>query len=186
MMEMGKYRLDRLDSLLLIIDLQDKLLKAMKYRDSVVKNTSLLLKLARETGLPVLVTEQNPRGLGPTVTEIKENFPEGTEVVEKMSFTACTLETRKALFAYDRPKIIVTGTETHVCVYQTVRDLLENGYTVHVVEDAICSRFKQNYRSGLELMKQMGAVITNAETIFFDILKISGTPEFKALSPLLK
>ncbi|MGI6467415.1 MAG: isochorismatase family protein, partial [Syntrophomonadaceae bacterium] len=63
---------------------------------------------------------------------------------------------------------------------------LEDGYTVHLVEDAVCSRFKQNYRSGLELMKQMGAVITNTESIFFDILKIAGTPEFKALSPLLK
>ncbi|MGI6468395.1 MAG: isochorismatase family protein [Syntrophomonadaceae bacterium] len=185
-MEMGKFRLDRLDSLLLIIDLQDKLLKAMKYRDAVVKNTNLLLKLAAATSLPVLVTEQNPPGLGPTVPEIMENFPEGTRVIDKMSFTACTPDTRKALFEFDRPKIIVTGCETHVCVYQTVRDLLEDGYTVHLVEDAVCSRFKQNYRSGLELMKQMGAVITNTESIFFDILKIAGTPEFKALSPLLK
>lgn len=185
-MEMGKFRLDRLDTLLLIIDLQDKLLKAMKYRDAVVKNTNLLLKLASETGLPVLVTEQNPQGLGKTVPELVENFPEGTAVIEKMSFTACTQDTKKALFGFDRPKIIVTGCETHVCVYQTVRDLLDDGYTVHVVEDAVCSRFKQNYRSGLELMKQMGAVITNTESIFFDILKVAGTPEFKALSPLLK
>lgn len=185
-METSRFRLDRLDSLLLVIDLQDKLMKAMKYKDSVVKNTNLLLKLAGETGLPVVVTEQYPQGLGPTVTELKDNFPAGTEVIDKMSFTACTLDTRKALFSYNRPKIIVTGSETHVCVYQTVRDLIQSGYTVHVVEDAVCSRFKTNYRSGLELMKQMGAVITNAETIFFDILQTSGTPEFKALSPLLK
>lgn len=185
-METSRFRLERLDSLLLVIDLQDKLMKAMKYRDAVVKNTNLLLKLAGETGVPVVVTEQYPQGLGPTVPQLKENFPSGTEVIEKMSFTACTMDTRKALFAYNRPKIIVAGSETHVCVYQTVRDLIQAGYTVHVVEDAVCSRFTTNYRSGLGLMKEMGAVITNAETIFFDILKTSGTPEFKALSPLLK
>ncbi len=185
-MEISRFRLDRLESLLLIIDLQDKLLNAMKYKDAVIKNTNLLLKLAGQTGIPVVVTEQYPQGLGPTVPELKENFPAGTEIIEKMSFTACTLDTRKALFAHNRSKIIVTGSETHVCVYQTVRDLLQAGYTVHLVEDAVCSRFKPNYRSGLDLMKQMGAVTTNAETVFFDILKTSGTPEFKALSPLLK
>jgi nicotinamidase-related amidase len=185
-METGKFRLHRQDSLLLIIDLQDKLLNAMKYKEAVVKNTNLLLKLAEQTGVPVVVTEQYPRGLGPTVSELKVNFPAGTEVIEKMSFNACTPDTRKALFTYNRPKIIVTGSETHVCVYQTVRDLIQSGYAVHVACDAVCSRFKQNYLSGLALMKQMGAVITNAETIFFDILKTSGTPEFKALSPLLK
>lgn len=185
-METDKFRLDRLDSLLMIIDLQDKLMKAMKYRTAVEKNTKLLLALAAETALPVVVTEQYPRGLGPTVPEIAAHYPEGVNIIEKVSFTAYTAEVRAALFAMNRPKIIVTGSETHVCVYQTVRDLLQAGYIVHVVEDAVCSRFKTNYRSGLALMKDMGAVLTNTETIFFDILQRSDTAEFKKLSPLLK
>jgi nicotinamidase-related amidase len=80
----------------------------------------------------------------------------------------------------------VVGTETHVCVFQTVRDLVEAGNNVHVVRDAVCSRFDENYRSGLELMRDVGAVVTNTETVVFDVLKCAGTPEFKAISPLVK
>ncbi|MFZ5626520.1 MAG: isochorismatase family protein, partial [Bacillota bacterium] len=85
-----------------------------------------------------------------------------------------------------RPKIIVTGMEAHVCVFQTVRDLLKIGYNVFVVSDAVCSRSKENYLNALSLMQQMGAVITNTESVFFDLMKEAGTPEFKELSRLIK
>jgi len=85
-----------------------------------------------------------------------------------------------------RKTVIMTGSETHICVFQTVRDLAQAGYNVHVVRDAVCSRFDENYENGLELMKDAGAVITTAETVVFDLLRAAGTPEFKVISPLVK
>ncbi len=86
----------------------------------------------------------------------------------------------------NRKTILITGSETHVCVFQTTRDLQEAGYQVHLVKDAVCSRFDENYENGLQLMHDMGAVITNTETAVFDLLQKAGTPEFKVISPLVK
>ena len=185
-MSIGKYRLKRENTVLLIIDIQDKLMKAMRHQEQIVKNDDLLLSLAQETNLPVVVTEQYPAGLQRIVPELQEKFPVGFHLVEKMSFTAYTNEVSNILAGLNRPNIIVAGSETHVCVYQTVRDLLASGYNVHLVQDAVCSRYTENFRSGVELMRDMGAVITNAETVVFDILEKSGTEEFKKISPLLK
>jgi len=85
-----------------------------------------------------------------------------------------------------RKKVIVSGMETHICVFQTVRELLKSGYTVFVVDDAVCSRTSDNYKTGLALMREMGAVITSTETVFFDLLKQAGTPLYKELSKLIK
>ncbi|MDD4803201.1 MAG: isochorismatase family protein [Syntrophomonas sp.] len=181
---MLNYRLNQNDTVLIIIDLQDKLMKAMGKKEKIYKNTNLLLALADQMGIPVIVTEQYPKGLGPTVPEIKENLKDYHNI-EKIEFSAYSgLE--PVLSALGRKKVLITGSETHVCVFQTTRDLLANGFQVQVVKDAVCSRFKENYLNGLELMKDMGAVISNTETIIFDLLKVSGTPQFKAISPLLK
>ncbi|MHB8125507.1 MAG: isochorismatase family protein [Desulfitobacteriaceae bacterium] len=103
--------------------------------------------------------------------------------IEKIAFSACCeLELTEHLKKLSRRKIIVTGMETHVCVLQTVRSLLEVGYEVFLVGDAVSSRTKHNYRNALALMHDMGAIITNTETVFFDLMKKSGTPEFKELS----
>lgn len=182
---MNKYYLQREQALLLIIDMQEKLLAAMKYQDQVVKNTNILLEMSHVLGLPVVVTEQYPQGLGRTVTEIWTNCSD-IRLIEKMSFSAYTPELIQFLRDSGRRQIIVAGTETHVCVYQTVRDLLNNGYTVFVCSDAVASRFTLNYYNGLNLMQKMGAVITNTETTLFDFLQVAGTPEFKQLSKLLK
>src|SRR5690606_37736710 len=107
-------------------------------------------------------------------------------VFEKITFSGLTPEVAQALEQTNRKKIIVTGIETHVCVYQTVRDLLKEGYQVFVAEDGVCSRSKANWRNGLSLMAAMGAVITNTETVFFDLMKQAGTPLFKELSKLIK
>ncbi len=181
---MAKFKLNKDDTVLIIIDLQEKLMKAMSQSEKVYKNTNLLLAVAEQMGIPVIVTEQYPKGLGPTANEIKEHLKE-YKYIDKMEFSAYA-GLKEILSAADRKTLLVTGSETHVCVFQTTRDLLENGYNVQVVKDAVCSRFKDNYLNGLELMKDMGAVISNTETILFDLLKVAGGPEFKVISPMLK
>ena len=167
---MTKYKLEKEDTLLLVIDLQEKLMKAMKEREKVYKKTNLLINTARQLKMPVIVTEQYPKGLGPTVVEIKEHLPE-CFTIEKTSFSACTESLNEVLKDLPQKTILVAGSETHICVLQTVRDLLARGYNVHLVRDACCSRFDEDHETGLEYMKEMGAVTTTAEIVIFDLLK---------------
>ncbi|MGI5912241.1 MAG: isochorismatase family protein [Syntrophomonadaceae bacterium] len=182
----SKYRVYREDCLLLIIDLQEKLMVAMKDRERVFKNTKILLTAAKEFALPVILSEQYPKGLGTTVTPIKENLPENFIYVEKTSFSLCGAGILDILATKRQKTIIIAGSETHVCVFQTVRDLVEAGYNVHVASDAVCSRFEENYKNSLALMSELGAVVSNTETIVFDLLQYAGTPQFKALSSIIK
>jgi nicotinamidase-related amidase len=182
---MSKLHVNKEDAVLVIIDIQERLMNDMAERDQVYKNTALLVETARQFNIPVILSEQYPRGLGPTVAEIKdhlEDYP--CQYIEKTSFSVS--DQLLEILPQGRKTLIITGTETHVCVYQTVRNMVEAGYNVHVAKDAVCSRFEINYSNGLDLMHDAGAVISNTETIVFDLLKISGTPEFKAISPLLK
>ncbi|MDD3852105.1 MAG: isochorismatase family protein [Syntrophomonadaceae bacterium] len=181
---MNKFRLNSEDTVLLVIDLQEKLMKAMDQSENVYRYTNLLLDTAKQLQIPVIVSEQYPRGLGSTVEQICEHLSEH-QLIEKTTFS-CGEPLLIKIADLKRNTVIVTGSETHVCVFQTVTDLLDKGYNVHVVRNAVCSRFKDDYKSGLELMKEAGAIITNAETVVFDLLKQSGTPDFKAISPLIK
>ena len=180
---MSKYHIEKEDAVLVVIDIQERLMSAMPERDQVYKNTALLIETAKQLGIPIVLSEQYPRGLGSTAAESKDHLEE-YKYIEKVSFSVS--EQLLKILPPERKTLIVTGTETHVCVFQTVRDMVEAGYTVHLAKDAVCSRFEINYSSGLELMRDLGAVVTNAETIVFDLLKISGTADFKAISPLLK
>lgn len=182
---MEKYILNKEEAVLMIIDIQERLIPVMKDREHVIKNTSNLISIANRLNIPLIVTEQYPKGLGNTVNEINSNL-KGNPIIEKISFTGFTEEVRDALIKTERNKIIITGMETHVCVFQTVRDLLSHGYHVFLVADAVCSRTRENYLNGLSLMSEMGAVVTNTETVFFDLMKKAGTPEFKTLSKLIK
>lgn len=185
---MDKFKLDTETAALLIIDLQEKLMPAMLDHDKVIKNTKILLTLAKEFDLPVVVTEQYSKGLGVTVPEIKAELPEH-HLIEKITFSAWDQDLQEALKTIGTQKsqtLIVVGCETHVCVFQTVRDLLARGYNIHVVRDGVCSRFKENHENGLALMQEMGAVINNTETIVFDCLVQAGGPSFKTLSAQIK
>lgn len=183
---MKKYTLNREDTLLFIIDIQDRLVPVMKYGEKVIKNNLILIEASKELQIPVILTEQYPRGLGSTVDEIGEKLDNKVKKFEKLSFTGYTDEVKQALEESGKKKIIITGMETHVCVLQTVRDLIDNGYEVFIVRDGVTSRKKDNFLNALELMKSMGAVIMDTETIIFDLLKTAGTPEFKVLSKLIK
>ncbi|NLV16342.1 MAG: isochorismatase family protein [Syntrophomonadaceae bacterium] len=171
-------------AVLVIIDLQEKLMRVMPDRETVVNNTLILMELARQFDIPVIVTEQYPKGLGPTLAEIKDKLKDHL-LLEKITFSAGQ-DLIENLRKLGRNQIIVAGSETHVCVFQTVRDLLANDFAVQVPKDAVCSRRILNYENGLDLMKEKGAVITNTETLVFEVLYQAGTPEFKVMSPLIK
>lgn len=181
---MFKYTLNQEDVVLVIIDLQERLMPAMPDREKVFKNTKILLKTAQLLKIPVIVSEQYPKGLGATVAEIKDALDD-YDYMEKESFSACD-GLNKLLADRNRKTLIMVGSETHVCVYQTVRDMIQEGYQVHLVKDAVCSRFEINHTNGLELMRDLGAVISNTETVVFDLFKVSGSPAFKVVSGMIK
>ena len=136
--------------------------------------------------IPLLITEQYPKGLGPTIPEIKDVIPSYAPI-EKISFSCCGepffLE---AVQVTGRQQVVLAGMETHVCVLQTCLDLLKEGFDVHVVSDAVCSRTEQNYRAGLEFMRDAGAVISCTETVLFQLLEKAGTEPFKIISKRIK
>jgi nicotinamidase-related amidase len=174
---------------LLVIDLQARLGEAVDQAvwARTVKNTTVLLEAARRLGLPVIATEQDPETLGPTEEAVRAAFPEGLAPVRKMDFNCGALDAVRGPLRRDRRRqLVVAGMETHVCVFQSVRYLVERGFFVHVVADAVCSRGKENWRRGLELMAGAGATVTSTETVVYDLLQTAEHPEFEALTGLLR
>lgn len=182
---MDKFTLVQKESALIVIDIQERLVPAMPNSQKVIQNTNTLLSVANKLEIPTIITEQYPKGLGKTISEIHYNASK-VSICEKNTFSGCTDELMNILRQLSKKKIIITGMETHVCVFQTVRDLLAHGYQVFVTSDAVCSRTKENYLNALSQMVSMGAVVSNTETIFFDLLKVAGTPLFRELSKLIK
>jgi nicotinamidase-related amidase len=185
--EHERFCLDTDSTLLMAIDFQEKLCKAMDggILAKQIVNVSVLLEAASELGVPVLATEQYPAGLGKTLPVLKEKMPNAP--LEKMSFSCCGDESIMAhIAASGRSRIVVTGMETHICVLQTVLDLLSKGYYVHVVSDGVLSRQKGNWRTGLAIASAAGAVVTSTETVLFQLLQKAGTAEFKKLSKLVR
>jgi len=180
-----RFELTREESVLMVIDIQERLAAVMERRQQVVRNAQILISVAQRLGIPIIVTEQYPKGLGKTVKELSDMLGD-FHAFEKLSFSAYTPEVASELAKLGRKKVMICGMETHVCVFQTVRELLRAGYQPFVVGDAVCSRAQDNHQNGLDLMDRMGAVITNTETVIFDLLKVAGTPEFKELSKLVK
>ena len=178
--------MDAENSVVVVIDVQERLAPAISDLDRVLQSHELVLKTAVELSVPVFVTEQYPKGLGHTIERFK-GFYNSEHVFEKLSFSSvgCT-PFMEALTALGRRQIIVTGIEAHVCVMQTVLQLLDERYDVFVVADAIGSRTEENKRLGLERMIRSGAEVVSSEMVMFEMLKKAGTPEFKTLSSLLK
>ncbi len=182
-----KLKLDRAKAVVLVVDVQSRLAPAMP-ADAlarVIKYGRALVGAAKELGIPVLATEQYPKGLGETVPALREVLP--FQPLVKMHFS-CGADPAfaAALEKTGRRQVIVCGMEAHVCVFQTTRDLVAVGYEVHVCSDAVSSRQEMHRQSGLDLCRQAGAVITNAETVIFDLLHVAGTAEFKEVSALVK
>ncbi|WP_038056377.1 isochorismatase family protein [Thermodesulfobacterium hydrogeniphilum] len=187
-MEPFKYFLKPEEVILVIIDIQEKLVKAMPedIAKIVIQNNIILIELCKIYNIPILLTEQYPKGLGQTVEEIKRVLPE-YEPIEKITFNSC-LEPKfmEKLEKNNRKKVILTGIETHICVYQTALDLLNKDYIVYLPKDAVCSRKKQNWETGLMLVSLAGGVVADTETLIFQVLERAGTEEFKKMVKYIK
>jgi nicotinamidase-related amidase len=177
-------KLDRGRTALAVIDVQEAFRPAVLDFDQVAANVATLVQGARMLGLPVLVTEQYPKGLGETVPEVAEHL-EGVPRMEKVAFSA--LDADGFPTALDvRDQVLLCGIESHVCVNQTAEDLLTTGRGVHVVGDAVTSRTAENRDLGLHKMERSGAYVTSVETALFELLRGAGSPEFKEIQRLIK
>lgn len=174
---------------LLVVDVQEKLSATMsedRMRD-LSRCLRILLGAARELSLKALFTEQYPKGLGPTSGALRQELEAlGAQRLEKTTFSACGAGGFGDAFPAEIDTVIVTGMETHVCVFQTVRDLTRRGLAVHVPVDGVVSRRDDHRQVGLDLCARAGATLTTAETLVFDLLQQAGHPAFKALSPLIR
>ena len=183
---MDNYILDRNKAALVIVDIQERLVVAMDQKENVTTNCLHLIEAAKLLEIPTVVTEQYPKGLGPTIHELKDAVP-GYAPLEKITFDCCRGDGfLEKIASLGKKQIILTGMETHVCVLQTCLGLLNEGYTVHLVSDAVCSRKHADYKTAREMMRDAGAVITCTETVLFQLLEKAGTPEFKAISKRIK
>lgn len=178
--------LDIENSLLLIIDVQERLIAVLD-KDVVVKRTAILTQAAKILEIPTIVTEQYPKGLGATVEQVKQNLAQDAVIFEKTAFSVLREEGfLDKLKSFNKKQIVVCGIETHVCVHQTVADLLSEGYEVYIVKDACASRNKYEFKQGIERMQENGAKITCLEIILFEWLKDAKHPKFKEIQTLVK
>ena len=172
-------------TVLVIVDFQEALLPRIRFHKMVVENTLLLIEYAKIAGIPIIVTEQYPRGMGPTVKEIKDAIPDFNPIT-KVSFGCFgEKEFKKAIEHYNPENLIVTGIETHVCICQTVLEGLAD-YGIYVPVDAVSSQDKGDWVTALERMKDNGAEMVSTEMLIFELMKEAGTGEFKKILPLIK
>ena len=174
------------DCILLIIDIQEKLVKACKDSDTITHKSEILANAAGILEFPVIITEQYPKGLGATIEGIKQACA-SANYQEKTYFSALKENGFKDQIAnLSKNQIILCGIETHICVYQTCLDLLSEGYEVFVVKDCCSSRNEFEYITGLDLMKDAGAKISCLEVVLFELLQGAKHPHFKEVQALIK
>jgi nicotinamidase-related amidase len=183
-------RLDPRTTLLLLVDIQEKLAPAMPAQalEAMQRAATILLEAASALEVPVLATEQYPQGLGATLAPLREKLvASGAPILEKLEFSAAEAPGFAAALGRLAPRaIVVLGMETHVCVFQTVRELAARGLDVHVPLDGVASRRDDHKQAGLDLCRAAGATITTAETIAFDWLRKAGGDAFKRISKTIR
>jgi nicotinamidase-related amidase len=175
------------DTLVVGVDYQEKLIPALSEKELLISNSVRLFEGLRELHVPVIMTEQYPKGLGSTAPAIKAAAGAEAKYLEKLTFSGLdTGAIRDAIKAFGKSAVILTGGEAHVCVMQMGIDLIAAGYTVAVVVDCVSSRTELSKRYGLERVKQEGAFLTTYESILFELLRSAEAPAFKAISKLVK
>ncbi len=174
------------DSVGLVIDIQSRLHPLIHENEMVTKNTQILIQGLKALGIPMLVTEQYVHGLGSTIEPIKDHIAD-VAPIEKLAFSCCDEpKFDMELASLGKKFVIIAGIETHVCVLQTVVDLIERGYTPVVVQNCVSSRFLSDKLVALDRMRQEGAIISTYESILFELTRVSKTPVFKVISGLVK
>ena len=175
------------DSVVIIIDVQEKLLNAVFNKTSLEKKAVTIANSAKILGIPVIVTEQYPKGLGATVESLKEVLPENAQYFEKTAFSALeNKEVLEALKNSGKKQVVIFGIETHICVSQTTNALVQEGFEVSVIRDACGSRSELEYSAGLGRMKDNGAHVLTTEIALFEWLKGAKHPNFKEVQMLIK
>ncbi len=179
-------RIIREESAGLVIDIQEKLFPFITGNDVLAHNAGILIRGLQVLKLPLLVTEQYTKGLGPTIEPLAQVLSEN-RVIEKSAFSCCDdRHFMEKLSALHKKFIIITGIESHVCVLQTAIDLLEHNYIPVVAEDCVSSRRMNDKQMAINRMRKAGVIITTYESVLFELLRFSGTDEFKAISKLVK
>jgi nicotinamidase-related amidase len=179
-------RINREQACGLIIDIQDKLFPHIYKNEIIAGNTAILIRGLKILELPLILTQQYTPGLGETISLIRDLMP-GLAHVEKNSFSCCDEPAFKnSLKQLNKRFVIITGMEAHVCVLQTVLDLLADSYIPVVVENCISSRNNRDKKTAIERMRQEGAIITTYESILFELTRFAGTSQFKEISRLVK
>jgi nicotinamidase-related amidase len=187
-MHMNKFLLQAEDCAVMVIDIQEKLFAVMdeRFRSLLIRNSRILVETAQALDMPIVVTEQYPKGMGGTILEIGEHI-RGIQRYEKLYFS-CYRDPaiRDRTDSLARKTVIVAGMETHVCVFQTVIDLLMAGYRVVIAGDAVSSRRELDRKEAIIEMRSAGALIYSTEMIAFMLLEKAGTTQFKRLAPFFK
>lgn len=178
--------ISRTDAVLIIIDIQGNLAQAMHDKENLFTNNVKLIKGFKVLNLPIVFTEQIPQKLGKTLSVILQEL-EGIEPISKEDFS-CWVEKnfKEKLEKLNCKNIVLAGIETHVCVYQTALDLISNGFTIHLVADAVSSRTPENRQVGMDAMKTAGAHITSTEMVLFELLRTAADPKAKELFKIVK
>jgi nicotinamidase-related amidase len=185
-MERSEYVATREDSLLLIIDIQQGMLKVIESWETVAGKVKQLIQSANALEVPILLTEQYKKGLGETIPELAQKI-QSPPIFPKEHFSACLEEDFiSTVQSFNRQKIVVVGMETHVCVLQTCLDLIAAGFQVHLVADAVASRVNQNRDIAIDILRQAGAVITSTEIIIFQWACRANTDAFRKILPIVK
>ncbi len=186
--EAARQMLEAAQCALVVVDIQQKLLPPIFNKETMVRNSQLLIRLAKILSIPALVTTQYSKGLGGTVPEIAALLTE-VRNIDKLEFGCFgSDEFRSSLkrLPGNRNTVLLCGMETHICVTQTALGALNDGYLVHVASDAVGSRSEWNWKVGLNRMRSAGAVISSTEMMMYELLRCSGTPQFKELLPFIK
>jgi nicotinamidase-related amidase len=173
---------------LVVVDIQQKLLPPIVNKEKLVKNSQILVRLAKILSMPIMMTTQYSKGLGATVPEISSLLPD-LPVIDKLEFSCFGSDVfRVALKSLpgNRNTVLLCGMEAHICVMQTAIGALNDGHLVHIASDAVSSRTEWNWRIGLDRMRAAGAVISSTEMMMYELLRCSGTAQFKELLPYLK
>jgi len=174
------------NTLTLVIDYQARMIPSIQDREELARKSAILIAGCRVLGVPIITTQQYTKGLGETIPEIKEALGE-FEPVEKITFSCCgNKEFTELLAKTGKKNILVTGVEAHICVQQTVLDLLESGYSVYVIADCIGSRFGIDRQYAERRMEQAGAVFSTAESVLFEMMVGADHPRRKEISNLVK
>ena len=174
------------ETALIIIDVQEKLFEKVEDKDRIADSICRLIRFANILGIPIILTEQYPEGLGPTINRIRELVP-NVKPIEKIEFSCmASREFRRRISEINVKNLVLTGIEAHICVAQTAIEAIKSGYRVYVVYDAISSRHREDKAIAIERMKQHGAYVVTSEMLMYEILRRAGTREFKEILELVR